>query len=171
MFNYAKAYFRVWAFLESLALSHYWPVVKNLPSILATRSAGEADFQYETQLKALGGLQKSGFLRGTDVPGAPGRLAVWSEDEGSLEVEDALVCPSFSHGSHHDFKEPRTRGYKIQFKERNKPVRTAFKHLEFISGLTITIARSKLQSRRSGMVVCRWRMVFQALDSLGRGMD
>lgn len=126
MFYYAKAYFQAFFSLGSLAPFLYWPVVRNLPSILATLSAGEADFSPATQKKGLGDNEKSGFLQGDEFPRAPGRLTLWFEEQSLCEKVCTLICLASSHDSHRDFKgislEPTTRSWKIPFKDRNKVV-------------------------------------------------
>jgi hypothetical protein len=90
MFYYAKAYFKLCFSLGSLVKFLYWPVVKNLPSILATLSAGKADFQSGAHSKSLGDNKKLGLLQGEDYFRVPRRLTLWCGEEGLREK----VCVS-----------------------------------------------------------------------------
>ncbi|KAF4624048.1 hypothetical protein G7Y89_g14125 [Cudoniella acicularis] len=67
----------------------YWPVVKNLPRILATLSV-KADSHSGTQVKSLGDHEKLSFLQGDEFPRAPGRLALWSGEEALYEKPDPI---------------------------------------------------------------------------------
>ncbi len=95
MFYYAKAYFRLYFSFGSLVPFLYWPVVKNLPSIFATRSEGEADFQSGAQTKCLRRNEILGLLQGDEYLRVPEGLTLWSRGDGLGEkVCASLRCSS-----------------------------------------------------------------------------